>query len=193
MEKHSDPVLCSGLRPYQVLSSASAVKCCPMLSDLFQCYQQFSKDVRCCQTLSSVVSPPPSAVKCQPARVSQPKIIAPKSHTPTSMTPEQNRGTLSKIEEHREILRKLEVDFILVFQSAMKHKAAYNKIGKNRETQEKQRAIEKTRDSIGQQSHTKPLSHPSCRKGILPPDCSVSNSHPHLPGSRSKMIKPAKK
>jgi hypothetical protein len=31
------------------------------------------------------------------------------------MTPEQNRGTLSKIEEHREILRKHEVDFILVF------------------------------------------------------------------------------
>ena len=79
MEKHSDPVLFSGLRPYEVLSGASAVKCCPMLTDLFQCFHLFSKDVRCCQTLSSVVSPPPSAVKCQPARVSQPKMMAAKS------------------------------------------------------------------------------------------------------------------
>ena len=142
MEKHSNPVLCSGLRPYQVLSSASAVKCCPMLSDLFQCYQQFSKDVRCCQTLSSVVSPPPSAVKCQPARVSQPKIIAPKSHTPTTMTSEQNREQLRNKKIHleknrenqknREIFQTNEV-FVIGFQLAEKHRATQSKIEKHRE------------------------------------------------------------
>ena len=54
MEKHSDPVLFSGLRPYEVLSGASAVKCCPMLSNVIKCCQSTTK---CCQVLTSQSQP----------------------------------------------------------------------------------------------------------------------------------------
>ena len=34
-EKRSDPVLLSGVKLFQILSSASAVKCCPIVSKFF--------------------------------------------------------------------------------------------------------------------------------------------------------------
>ena len=104
MEEHSDPVSFSGPRPYQVLSSASAVICCPMLSNVVRSFPvlsivfkrcQGSKRyqalfvTKCCQVLTS---------KSQPG-----KTMAPKSHTPTNMTSEQNRETLRHIEKHRNI------------------------------------------------------------------------------------------
>jgi len=39
------------------------------------------------------------AAKCLPTRASQSKMMAPKSHTPTTMTSQQNRKKLEKIKE----------------------------------------------------------------------------------------------